>query len=308
MRGRVTIQRVVAAGGFTLPVAIALFGLLWIYKAENWYEVISWFIHLITGILIIELNISYSLIRRRTSFHVALYAFFASISFFLHPFQAAWFTIPLFYFAIHQLLRIAESTEKVSYLYQSFFFLAITVLFEPHFLFLIPLFGIGTLIFNSCSGKGFFASLLGFATPYWLLLAYSIVRDDYSLLTASYHSIKALQPFQYATLPALPQLYLMATILLLTFVCTFYYLNFSYLDKSRTRTYFYFLFLCQLTLYSIIIIFPEQMNLFFALSLPISALIGGHFFTLTNNRFSNFFFIVIFVTLISATIYYLWMH
>ncbi|MGL4520021.1 MAG: hypothetical protein ACRCUJ_10150 [Phocaeicola sp.] len=308
MRRRITIQRIIATGGFTLPVAIVLSALLWIANGGGWSELLTGFIHLVTGYLLIELNTSYSLIRTRTSFHVTLYTLFVGVSLFLHPYQTVWFTIPLFLLALHQLFQSLESADKIVSLYHSFLLLGCTILLDPHFLLLLPLFWIGMFILHSASAKGFFATLLGLATPYWLLLGYSFLNEEFSYLTSLWHSISALAPFDYGTTPSLPQLLLMGSILLLTLICSFYYLNHTYLDKSRTRTYFYFLLLAQLTLYGSIAIFPQQTALFFALSLPISALIGGHFFTLTHNRFSNLFFITIFVMIITATTYYVWMH
>lgn len=308
MRRRVTIQRIVATGGFTLPVAIVLSGLFWVLNAEGWSELFTAILTFVTGYLIIELNISYSLIRTRTSFHVTLYAIFSAISLFLHPFETLWYTIPLFFIALHQLFRTFESDNKVTSLFHSFLFLAIAILLDPHFLIFLPLFWLGMFLFNAQSGKSFFATLLGLVTPYWLLLAYAMLQDDFSYFVSFSSSVTTLSPFCYSVLPSLPQLLLMGSILFLTLICALYYLNHTYLDKSRTRTYFYFLLLCQVTFYSAMVIFPLQTILFYALSLPISALVAAHFFTLTHNRFSNLFFIAIFVMIITSTTYYVWMH
>lgn len=308
MRRRNTIQRTVATGGFTLPVAIVISTLLWVVMSGNWSELVTGFIHLLAGYIIIELNTSYSLIRTRTSFHVSLYAIFVGVSLFLHPFQTVWYTIPLFLLALHQLCRTLESDEKVTSLFHAFFLLAIAILLEPHFVLLLPFFWLGMFILNAQSGKGFLASLLGLATPYWLLLAYTFLKDDVTPFDSLYQSTTLISPLNYSAVPALPQLLIMGAILFITLICTLYYLNHTYLDKSRTRTYFYLLLLCQFTLYSIMVLFPLRMELFFALSLPISALVTGHFFTLTHNRFSNLFFITIFVMIITVTTYYVWMH
>ncbi|MGL4852534.1 MAG: hypothetical protein ACRC3Z_07825 [Phocaeicola sp.] len=308
MRGRSTIQSAVATGRFTLPVAIVLCSLLWIFQAESLNESATWIIHVLTSYLIIELNTSYSLIRTRTSFHITLYVLFVTVSLFLHPFRYAWISLPLFLLSIHQLFSSYEAEDRVTPLFHSFLFLSIASYLVPQFLFFIPLAWLGLLMFNSFSPRGFVASLLGILTPYWFVLGYSFLKEDFALINSPFQAVSTLSPLQYSSNFQLEPLFLMGAVVLLTLVCGVYYLGHSYLEKSRTRSFFSFLLICQLGIYLLMLLFPQQIGIFFALSLPFSAILGGHFFTLTNNRFSNLFFIAIFVTLILVTAYYLWMH
>ncbi|MGL5937108.1 MAG: hypothetical protein ACRCY5_00035 [Phocaeicola sp.] len=309
MRRRSTIQRTVATGKFTLPVAILVSISLWLSQAVQWSEALTCLIFCLTGYLIIELNTSYSLIRTRTTFHITLYTILTGCSLFLLPFNPTLLTTPLFLLAIHQLLRAYESEKTVTPIFHAFLFLGISIYIDPHFVTFIPLLGLGTLMFNSFSTKGFFAGLMGLVTPYWFLLTYALVKENFSLIKTPLQAILELKPFDYQSINiGLESLLLVGTILFLTIVCTLYYLNQSYLDKSRTRTFIYFLLLCQLNLYVSTALFPQEGITFFSLLLPFTALISAHFFTLTNNRFSNLFFIAIFVTLITVTIYYVWMH
>ena len=282
----------IATGRLTLPVVILLSLFLWIISIQSWAELGSLAIIAATGYLMIEMNTAFSLIRTRTAFPVCIYWYSMASLFFLHPFDWTQFVPLLFILAVYQLFNSYESSSAPSWIYHSFLFIGIASLAFPQILYFAPIFLISTISFRSLSGKALFASLLGLATPYWFLLGHAFYHDQMHLFYAPFQELCQFYPISYQTIPN-HVLFSWGFITGLLLITGFHYLLVSYQDKTRTRIYLSFMLAISICTAVFIALQPQHIYTLFPIQLIGTSFLAAHLFTLTRNRFSNIFFLVI---------------
>ena len=161
--------------------------------------------------------------------------------------------------------------------------------------------------FRSLSLKSFFAGLTGLCVPYWLFFGYAFYYDKMNLF---YHPLQELihfQPISYGTL-GMDRIISCGIITLISLVSSVHYFHVSYLDKVRTRIFLFFLIAVEAWIYLLGILQPQHFDILLQMQVIVGAILTGHLFTLTHNRFTGIFFIITFVLLIVLTIYNLWMQ
>ena len=297
----------VATGRMTLPVAILFCLTIWIVSLDSWKDLGTLGITALIGYLMIEANTTFSLIRTRTSLQVGIYWCLFSALVFLHSFEWSCFAPLAFLMAVMHLYRSYESPYASTSIFHAFFFLAIGSLGFPQLLFFVPLFLFSTFSFRSLSLKSFFGGLLGIVAPYWILFGYAYWKEDLGLFLAPLQELFRFQSIDYGVLP-LHQLVSWGFILLLQLVCSIYYFQYSYQDKTRTRIYMSFLVVAGYWGTLIALLQPQHLYPILPIQLICTSFLAAHLFTLTRNRFSGIFFIVTFVGIILLTGYNLWMQ
>lgn len=299
-------QTQVATGRFSLPVVILVCLLLWGITLREWSELASLGITAIVGFTLIETNTTFNLIRTRTSMPVCVYWLVATALFFLHPYEGKnW--IPLAFIAsIFQLFHSYESSRPATSIFHAFLFISLGSLLFPPFMYVVPLLWGSMIPFRSMSGKSFVASLIGLLTPYWFLFGYAVYVGNMQLFLVPLQEMIQFAPIDYSQL-TLPEIRSWAFVSLLAIVSALHYGQVSYMDKTRTRIYhsFWVVAVWWTTLLSIFQ--PSYLHEWISIQLIGAAFLSGHLFTLTRNRFSGIFFIVIFVLFILLVSFNLWM-
>lgn len=290
------IQNRITAGRFTLPAAILLAAICQIvaHLLHPSLNVVTNLLSLstvvITAYLLIVMNNSFALIRKRASVQSTFYILLASISpLLLHQLNGNLSTLSLL-IALHFLFLSYQQREHASYLFHAFTFLGLGSLFLPPLIAFIPLFWLGSYQFQSLTLRGFCASLLGFALPYWFLLGHLIwhrqlaLFDDYSAQWLPFQeSLSTITPWQIATL-----CYLM----LLFIVSAIHCLATGFDDKLRTRAFLQFLISLTVCLVLALLAYPQQTDSWLLLLLLPVSILSGHLFVLTHSRSSNLFFLL----------------
>ena len=300
------LQLDIATGRLTLPVVILLSLFLWIISTQSWTELGSLAIIAATGYLMIEMNTAFYLIRTRTVFQVCIYWYSMTSLFFLHPFSWAQFVPLLFVLAMYQLFHSYESSSAPTWIYHGFLFIGLASLAFPQLLYFVPLFLIGTLSFRSLNAKGLLASFLGLSTPYWFLFGHAFYHDEMHLFYAPFQELSNFYPINYHAIPnhVLVEWGFITCLLLITSI---HYLLVSYQDKTRTRTYLSFIVAISIWTAIFIALQPQHIYILLPVQLIGTSYLATHLFTLTRNRFSNIFFLVIILIYITLTSYNLWM-
>lgn len=296
----------IATGRFTFPVVVLVCLLLWGISFQGWKELISLGITALVSYFIIETNTSFTLIRTRTSLPVCIYGLLASGLFFLHPYEGSNWIPLVFMLIIHQLFQSYESPQPTNFIYHAFLLTGLGSLVFPPFMYLIPLWWGSMIPFRTMNVKSILASLIGTVTPYWFLFGYAFHSDKMQLFFAPLQEMIHLSPIHYESL-TLSEIVSWTFVTLLFTVCGFHYWLVSYKDRTRTRIYHSFLIIVGLWITLLSILQPAYLHQWMSIQLICSAYLAGHLFTLTRNRFSGIFFIVIFVSFISLVSYNLWM-
>ena len=303
----IRIQTQVATGRLTLPVAVVVCLSLWSAGFGGWDELAGLGILALTGYVMIEANTAFTLIRTRTSLPVCVYGLLVSSMCFLHPFQWSDLFPPAFLLAVTQLFRSYESPRPATPVYNAFLIIGTCSLFFPPAVWFIPLFTVSLVPFRSFSLKSVCACLLGLATPYWFLFGYTFWNGQTERFIRPLKEMLTFAPLSYAHLSSAEAVSWAVTTGFLL-VSAIHYGYVSYTDRTRTRIFHTFLAYAGGWTTVMTLLMPRYLDALLPVQCICAAFLGGRLFTLTRNRFSGIFFVVIFASIILLTVYNLWMH
>lgn len=264
----------------------------------------SFLLHSLMGYLLIELNNIYAIIRMRASIQTAAYLLFVAVCPALYPITAGTVASLALLTALFFLFRSYQKGTSSSDLFYTFLCIGTGSLAFPQLTYFVPVFWAGAYLFQSLHPKSFFASILGWWLPFWLLLAHAYFHGQVELFLYPFAELAAFssvnfrfQPWETATLSYL---------LLLFIVSGTHCLIAGYEDKIRTRSYLQFIifYTCYTFLY---IVLQPAMCVFLLPALLIGiSILAGHLFVLTNQRSSNYFFIFMLISLCILFCYNVW--
>lgn len=168
----------------------------------------------------------------------------------------------------------------------------------------VPIFWIGAYNFQSLQPKSFFASLVGWSVPYWLLLGHALYYGQMELFCQPFRELVTFAPIRFDYQPW--ELATLGYLLVLFIVSAAHCLIAGYEDKIRTRSYLHFLILLNFYIFVYIGLQPAlSVHLMSFLLIGVSIL-AGHLFVLTNSRSSNIFFICAFIGLFILLGFNIW--
>lgn len=296
-----------ATGRFTLPVVILVCLILWTLTGSEWSDLGSMTTIAMTGYLMIEANTAFTLIRTRSTFHVSIYFYLATVLFFLHPFEWTNLLPLIFLVIVYQLFLSYESHTATTSIFHAFFLTSVGSLIFPQFICFVPLF-LGSMIsFRSINSKSILAGLLGLFTPYWLLFGYAFLFGQMPLFIAPLQESIRLYPIDYTNIS--PQVWISwGVITALLTICGGHYLQVAYQDKTRTRIFLTFLVIAGAWTTIFCLLQPIHLHKLILIQLVCTSFLSSHLFSLTRNRFSGISFIVTFVAIILLSVYNLWMQ
>ena len=277
-------QNRITAGRFTLPTAILISVSCWILTAvllpetetqQSGYSlwetfcdfcIPTWANRLFSFILYAV--IGYFLIQLNNTFAIIL---LISVCPSLHMLYAGDLAAASFLVALFFLFKSYQQARPTGSLFHAFVFIGLGSLLFPQLMLFAPIFWIGAYNFQSLQPKSFFASLVGWSVPYWLLLGHALGYLLVLFIVSAAHCLIA-----------------------------------GYEDKIRTRSYLHFLILLNFCIFVYIGLQPVlSVHLMSFLLIGVSIL-AGHLFVLTNSRSSNIFFICAFIGLFILLGFNIW--
>ena len=293
------LQNTITAGRWTLPAAILISATCQLasdFLFPESKEASSWVSRLLslllcgaTGYFLIVLNNMFALIRMRASVQTAIYFLLVTVCPVLHQLHAGNVAAASLLASFFFLFQSYQQLQPSGAILHTFACLAIGSLCFPPLIYLVPVYWIGSYMFQSLSLRSFFASIVGWILPYWILFGYACWQQDWSLFTGwmakclpTGASLTDLQLWQVATVGYLAVLFV---------VSAAHCLLASLDDKLRTRAYLQFLIVLDVALFVGVLCFPDRCNYWIALLLIGVSILAGHLFVLTHSKGSNLFFI-----------------
>lgn len=274
---------------------------------QAWWVQFACFI--LSALLVMRINSENLLIR--------IYSRSVSVSFIFLS-CAAVFLFPSWTGSVVQLCCIAALTllfecyqddTCVGKSFYAFLLLGIGTLFDANVIFYLPLLWlIMKVIVYALSWRTFLASLLGLLTPYWFLCGWLLWQKngDFQAIVHMFAVQNILQfPFGYDAVPLSNQLFFAFTCLLMI-IGSFHFIQSSFRDKIRVRQIYYGFMTLGLFSLALLILQPQNELAYRMLIFATSPLIG-HYWALTNSRFSNVIFCILTVALLILTAANLWM-
>ena len=209
-------QNRITAGRFTLPTAILISVSCWILTAvllpetetqQSGYSLwetfcdfciptwanrlFSFILYAVIGYFLIQLNNTFAIIRMRASVQTSVYFLLISVCPSLHMLYAGDLAAASFLVALFFLFKSYQQARPTGSLFHAFVFIGLGSLLFPQLMLFAPIFWIGAYNFQSLQPKSFFASLVGWSVPYWLLLGHALYYGQMELFC---------QPFRGSTI------------------------------------------------------------------------------------------------------------
>ena len=228
-------QNRITAGRFTLPTAILISVSCWILTAvllpetetqQSGYSLwetfcdfciptwanrlFSFILYAVIGYFLIQLNNTFAIIRMRASVQTSVYFLLISVCPSLHMLYAGDLAAASFLVALFFLFKSYQQARPTGSLFHAFVFIGLGSLLFPQLMLFVPIFWIGAYNFQSLQPKSFFASLVGWSVPYWLLLGHALYYGQMELFCQPSASCDLrstrfdYQPWELATLRVSP--------------------------------------------------------------------------------------------------------
>lgn len=301
------IQNQVASSRWTLPATLLWAAVIWLSDgliAENWWMQAACYV--LCTYLMAELNNSNALIRTFTRLVSVSFLMLTCMAGNLGSLKGI-LTLLSIIATYTALFRTYQDQQAAGWAYYTFLTLALGSLADCHLLLLAPVWWLLMgLALNSLSWRTFTASLLGLATPYWILSGWHIYQGTWSSLA---NHLKPLTQWSLNTWSIATD-WFSTTVAALTFLSGImgivHYMRTNYRDKIRIRQYYYCFITLTLIAGTLIFVQPQYHDLLQNLLIVSVAPLVAHFFALTHTRWTNAAFIITTLLVIGLTVYRVW--
>ena len=303
------IQNKTAESRRTLPIAMLYGTAIWVLAGlfkEQWWVQFTCFI--LSVLLVMRINSKNLLIRIYSRSVSVAFIFLSCAAVLLFPSLAGGIVQLCCIAALMLLFDSYQDQTAVGSVYYAFLLLGIGSMFDAHVIFYLPLLWfMMKIIVYSLSWRTFFASLLGLATPYWFMCGWLLWQKDgdFQAIANLFAVQDILQfPFDFGSV-TLPYLLLMAFTTLLMTIGSMHFIHSSFRDKIRVRQIYYGFITLGIFSLALWVLQPHNELAIRMLILTTSPLVG-HYWALTNSRFSNIVCIILAAVLVVITAINLW--
>ena len=273
---------------------------------EQWWVQFTCFI--LSVLLVMRINSKNLLIRIYSRSVSVAFIFLSCAAVLLFPSLAGGIVQLCCIAALMLLFDSYQDQTAVGSVYYAFLLLGIGSMFDAHVIFYLPLLWfMMKIIVYSLSWRTFFASLLGLATPYWFMCGWLLWQKDgdFQAIANLFAIQDILQfPFDFGSV-TLPYLLLMAFTTLLMTIGSMHFIHSSFRDKIRVRQIYYGFITLGIFSLALWVLQPHNELAIRMLILTTSPLVG-HYWALTNSRFSNIVCIILAAVLVVITAINLW--
>lgn len=259
------------------------------------------------GYFLIEINNRFNIIGIRSSAQTSFYFLLVTALPRLFSLHAGSIAAVAILFSLFFIFKSYQRPESSGDLFSSFVFMGTGSLFFPQLTFLAPLWWIAAYRFQSLTIRSFWATVVGWSFPYWLLFGHAFYHQQMDLFYRPFIELVSFHPINLTGDMQLWELSALAYLFLLFIVSSIHSAVASFQDKIRTRLYLNLLIQLGGCLFLFCLLQPVHIENILPLLLIVVSLLSAHFFGLTNSRLSNLFFIICLVMLILLNGFNLWM-
>lgn len=273
---------------------------------EPFGKIMNFICYGVIGYFLIEFNNTFAIIRLRATIQTSIYFIVIAACPQLYQLHAGSIAVLFMATSIYFLFHSYQQIRSSGLIFYSWLCLGIASILFPQFLFLIPLYLIGSYNFQSLNFKSFFAGIIGLMVPLWFLFAYAYYFSQMSLVYSLFLDLCTFEPLNILALASW-QIAILVYLFVFFIVAMGHSLATGWQDKIRTRSYLNFFSLLEFFLFVLILLQPHHFIVVVPLLLVGFSFLTGHFLALTKNRISNIYFIVSLIGLIILFLYNLWM-
>lgn len=272
-------------------------------------KVLALVVYLMIGYLLIPLNNHFGLIQIKASLQTSVFFFFVAACPYLHQAQVGMIT-PLLLLGIFHSLFNSYQLKQVSNrnIFRCFLYLGIFSLALPQLLFFSPILLLTATMLQALTLRGFFASLLGYATPYWFLFAYAYFTQQMDFFNAFIKEIT--HGYGHYTLMDLPSgvLLMLGFLFLLFLISSIHFIIHRHRNKLKIRMFLTAILFITFFFFVFIAVQPIHIGMLLPSILVGNSILMAHFIAFTKGKWANGFLILATVCLFVIYVYSLWMQ
>lgn len=244
---------------------------------------------------------------RRANWKGALYLWLVAISLFANGNIVIALVSLLYVLSLALLFACQHSVAPVGQLFASFMLLGILALVTPFSLYLIPLHIAFIFFANIFSFRNIAASILGLATPFWLVMGSAYVFPQVGELSRAFtDGLPLLSVFsapEYSTFSLL----VLVLVILLLFPAAVTFVGSPLPSKPLLRRRLSYIIVTNIYLLLLSCFVVGGGALFYFLMLPGLAVTASYIFSMKVTRLSNLFFIIVNVIMLAIATHTLWL-
>ncbi len=297
---------------FVVPDTSHLFGIVGSYDSFDyglwrfvpsfllsglWGKIVGVLIAAIAIYFMAELNNENVLLRISSRMLSSMLAALLAISVPCHIFQPGGVVMILILLSFFPLFKTYQSPSPVFSLIL-YLHISVASLVFPKILYITPLYWFLQGYMRSLSLKSFVASIIGIIAPYWFFLGIEIYLGNLPSFMEHVNSIVDIQWVGYAVFHK-NTIVLFAFMLLLFVSGTFDFYRNSFLDKTRTRIIYNVVVLHAISIITFIMLQPQYFFVLYPVFVVDTSIMFGHFISLTYNRFTHIYCIVLALVLLA---------
>jgi len=241
--------------------------------------------------LMTELNNAYILLRVSSRMIGSTYALLVAITVVCHRFQPGSIVALLSLLSFFPLF-VSYQLPNPRLSFMTHLLVSLASLVFPKMLFLVPIYWLLQGFLRAFSFRCFMASLLAVLLPYWFYGGLAFALGFWSDFTTQVSAVFEVQWFDYSQLDGRHFFTFGFLVLLFLSGAIDFYHN-RFLDKARIRTLYNVVILHGGSIMLTICLFPQFFSVLVHLLLIDTAIVFGHFFTLTHTLFSHIYNIVL---------------
>lgn len=303
------LQEKIAHSRASLPVmaayALLVCGACGAVEHRMWAQVLLLFF---STLLVVELERTGMLYRFYSRMASCVFLAMTTMATFLFP-SIKGAGVGLSLLAFHLLaFQAYQDNRSVGWLFYAFFALSMGSILFPQLLFFVPLFWLLTAtLLSALSWRTLLASLLGLATPYWLMAGYAASQGTLPTLATHFQSLVTFgQPFDFSCLDS-HQLATGAGVVLMGMGGAAHFLHTSHRDKVRTRMVYEWFIITLLATIAFALACPEHYDQLLRIATLCAAPLTGRFVALARGRVALVAKSLFLLSLLAITAYNLWM-
>ncbi len=302
------LQNKVAESKLAWPVTIVYATVVWLLAGlvnELWWTQFVCFV--LSTLLMAHLNSVNALIRIYSRMVTCSFLLFACCSCFLFPSLQANFLQLCVVASILLLFHSYQDKEGAAWLYYAFLCIGLGSLAFPLFIYFIPLLLLLTAThIQALSWRTLIAALLGFITPYWVVVCWFFWKNDFSVLTDHFTQLTNLHFTEDILSIGAPRQWSFIFLCTMTMTGMIHFLRNRTKDKIRTRQLYGFFIWVSLFTILCILLQPQYFDQLLPILIITASPLTGHFLALTSTKITNIAFFVIVAAALLITAYNLW--
>ncbi|MBR5851754.1 MAG: hypothetical protein IKY73_04445 [Bacteroidaceae bacterium] len=244
---------------------------------------------------------------REVKWKGALYMWLVALSTFINGNPVTALSALLFMVSIILLFFCQYSADPVGPLFTAFLLLGVQSFITPLSLYFIPLYLLFFSMANVFSARGLAASVLGLATPFWLIMGTAYVFPDVNALMEPLTN--GVSGLFVVALPGFSVLniLLLAFVLLVLLPGIFTFVGSTSPAKPLLRRRLSFVIVADIYLLLLSCVIDGAAGLFYVCQLPFVAILASYLFAKKETKLSNVYFVLINAVILAIATYPLWL-